>query len=87
MELSAIINWHKSGLHDPWDTGRLPKGNTLIAEQHNGRIIEVDSSGTIIWQKISMSWPADVEKLENVEGIWRNCPIKIEGWAMSFCAQ
>jgi len=38
-------------------------GNTLIAEAT--RVIEVDSGGTIVWQKAGLDWPQDAERLEN----------------------
>ncbi|UCF49714.1 MAG: hypothetical protein JSU91_08195, partial [Thermoplasmatales archaeon] len=34
-------------------------------ELYNNRVIEVDSSGTIVWQKTGLSWPTDAERLEN----------------------
>ncbi|UCF49017.1 MAG: hypothetical protein JSU91_04520, partial [Thermoplasmatales archaeon] len=36
--------------------------NTLIAETEANRVIEVDSGGTIVWQKTGLSWPQDAER-------------------------
>jgi hypothetical protein len=40
-------------------------GNTLITEIYNNRVIEVNSSGTIVWQKTDLCFPVDAERLEN----------------------
>ena len=42
-------------------------GNTLIAELGRRRVIEFDSSGTIIWQhtRLNDPWDADAERLDN----------------------
>ncbi|MCK4365277.1 MAG: right-handed parallel beta-helix repeat-containing protein [Thermoplasmatales archaeon] len=38
-------------------------GHTLITEFDPGRVIEVDGSGSIIWQKTGLVWPMDAERL------------------------
>jgi hypothetical protein len=40
-------------------------GNTLITELYNNRVIEVNSDGTIIWEKTGLNFPTDVERLAN----------------------
>ncbi len=38
-------------------------GNTLIAETEANRVIEVDSGGTIVWEKAGLDFPVDAERL------------------------
>ena len=38
---------------------------TLITESLAGRVIEVDSSGSIVWQKTGLNVPKDAERLSN----------------------
>ena len=40
-------------------------GNTLITDSGNNRVIEVDSSGTIVWVKTGLYHPIDAERLAN----------------------
>ena len=40
-------------------------GTTLITETGNTRVIEVDSTGTIVWQKTGLNFPIDAERLAN----------------------
>ncbi len=40
-------------------------GNTLITEMVGNRVIEVNSSGFIVWQKTDLNTPIDAERLEN----------------------
>jgi hypothetical protein len=42
------IVWSQTGLNSPYDSQRLPNGNTLIS--HNQGIIEIDPSGKTVWQ-------------------------------------
>ena len=43
-----------------------PEGvTTLIAEEDNNRVIEVDSDGDIVWEKTGLYFPTDAERLEN----------------------
>jgi len=58
-----------SGPHSP---ERLANGNTLIADAHNDRLIEVDSAGTIVWElgpQLSGGYvldsPRDIDLLPN----------------------
>ncbi|KYK21409.1 hypothetical protein AYK24_09130 [Thermoplasmatales archaeon SG8-52-4] len=41
------------------------KGNTLIVENINKRVFEVDTLGTLLWQKTGLSSPYDAERLDN----------------------
>ena len=43
------------------DAERLPNGNTLIAEIVVNRVIEVNSAGTIIWEKTGLNHALDAE--------------------------
>ena len=40
-------------------------GNVLITETYTNRVIEVDSTGTIVWQKVGLNSPSDAERLPN----------------------
>ena len=40
-------------------------GNTLITQLDSNRVIEIDSSGIIVWQKTGLNTPTDAERLEN----------------------
>ncbi len=53
---TLAIEWQYPGPDDPaiytaflGSQQRLPNGNTLICESSNGRIIEVDPDGNIVW--------------------------------------
>jgi len=43
----------------------LQAHNTLIADLDDNSVIEVTSSGTIVWQKTGLNWPVDAERLSN----------------------
>jgi hypothetical protein len=43
----------------------LDRGNTLISDRFHNRVIEVDDSGNIVWEKTGMTWAADAERLDN----------------------
>jgi len=38
---------------------------TLITDRYGGRVIEVDSSGDIVWEKTGLNYPQDAERLAN----------------------
>jgi hypothetical protein len=40
-------------------------GNTLIIEHNWSRVIEVDSGGSIVWEKTGLNYPWDAERLTN----------------------
>lgn len=41
------------------------QGNTLFVENINKRVLEVDTAGTIVWQKTGLNSPNDAERLAN----------------------
>jgi hypothetical protein len=43
----------------------LHRCNTLISESNNNRVIEVDTNGTIVWEKDGLNAPADADRLPN----------------------
>jgi len=45
--------------------GTEVKGNTLIVEKINKRVLEVDTTGKLIWQKTGLNFPSDAERLDN----------------------
>ncbi|MEF8915076.1 aryl-sulfate sulfotransferase [Natronomonas sp.] len=54
--------WADDRIQWPRDADRLPNGNTLIADTHGKRVLEVDESGDVVWQ-VPVSHPYDVERL------------------------
>ncbi len=56
--------WEITGLDGPADAERLDNGNTLIVEYTGGRIIEVNSSCNIVWEKTGLG-SIDAERLNN----------------------
>lgn len=55
--------WSDERMQWPRDADRLPNGNTLIADTHGKRILEVTPDGRIEWE-VPMTLPYDVERLE-----------------------
>lgn len=53
--------WEITGLDGPVDAERRGNGNILISEYNGSRIIEVNSSGIVVWEKTNLSGPIDVE--------------------------
>ena len=51
----------KSSSGSNWQSG----STTLITESLAGRVIEIDSSGFIVWQKTGLNVPKDAERLSN----------------------
>ncbi|MFO7678241.1 MAG: PQQ-binding-like beta-propeller repeat protein, partial [Thermoplasmatota archaeon] len=44
----------------------IGRGNlTLVTETYVGRVIEIDTNGTILWQKDGLIYPVDAERLSN----------------------
>jgi hypothetical protein len=41
--------WQDDRIQWPRDADRLPNGNTLIADTHGKRVLEVDRSGDVVW--------------------------------------
>ncbi|MFT4892175.1 MAG: hypothetical protein ACI9YT_003116, partial [Halobacteriales archaeon] len=54
--------WSDRRLQWPRDADRLPNGNTLIADTHGKRVLEVAPNGTVVWS-VPVSHPYDVERL------------------------
>ena len=50
------------GLNWPRDADRLPNGNTLVADSRDNQVVEVDSTGQIVWQA-SVPLPYETERL------------------------
>ncbi|RZV10687.1 arylsulfotransferase ASST [Natrinema hispanicum] len=55
--------WEDDQIQWPRDADRLPNGNTLIADTHGNRVIEVNESGDIVWE-VGSSLPYEAERLE-----------------------
>lgn len=57
--------WRYEGdLHWPRDADRLPNSNTLIADTHNDRVLEVTPDGDTVWEHSISRSPYDVERLQ-----------------------
>jgi hypothetical protein len=54
--------WTDSTLRWPRDADRLPSGNTLVVDSNGDRVLEVGSSGEIVWN-VSVGLPYDAERL------------------------
>ena len=69
-EWEQTWTWQDQQLNLPRDADRLPNGNTLIADSHGHRIIEVNRNGTVVWT--APYWkPKDVERLGTGDGSTR----------------
>lgn len=55
--------WSDSQMEWPRDADRLPNGNTLIADTHSDRLLEVTPSDEIVWQ-VRYPKPYEVERLD-----------------------
>lgn len=54
--------WTDRRLTWPRDADRLPNGHTLIVDSLGDRVIEVDRSGTVVWN-VSVGIPYDAERI------------------------
>jgi len=54
--------WSDEQMQWPRDADRLPSGNTLIADSHGKRVIEVNQEGDIVWE-VPSTLPYDAERL------------------------
>jgi hypothetical protein len=60
---SWVQTWeYDRGLDWPRDADRLPNGNTLIADSHSNRIIEVAPNGSVVWEQ-HIANPYEAERL------------------------
>ena len=51
---------YERGLNWPRDADRLPNGNTLIADSRDNEVLEVDSSGRVVWRaSVPLSYEAE----------------------------
>jgi len=59
--------WQDDRIDWPRDADRLPNGNTLIADSHENRVIEVNQQGEIVWE-ITTPNVYNVERLGTGDG-------------------
>ena len=52
-------------LYWPRDVDRLESGNTLITDSRNGRVLEVDPDGRVVWSFTGLAVPYEADRLEN----------------------
>lgn len=62
-EWNRSWEWQDDQIQWPRDADRLPNGNTLIADSHGQRVIEVNESGDIVWE-VESTLPYAAERLE-----------------------
>uniref|UniRef100_A0A7D6CTP2 Aryl-sulfate sulfotransferase n=1 Tax=Natrinema zhouii TaxID=1710539 RepID=A0A7D6CTP2_9EURY len=62
-EWNRTWQWADDRIQWPRDADRLPNGNTLIADSHGNRVMEVNESGDIVWQ-VESTLPYEAERLE-----------------------
>lgn len=55
--------WQDSQMNWPRDADRLPNGNTLITDSNSNRVLEVDQSGTVVWNATTPNIPYEAERL------------------------
>ncbi|WP_076608113.1 aryl-sulfate sulfotransferase [Natronorubrum thiooxidans] len=65
-EWTRSWEWEDDQIQWPRDADRLPNGNTLIADSHGNRVMEVDQSGEIVWE-VGSTLPYEAERLETGE--------------------
>ena len=64
-------SWAKGSLADgscfdyPNDVEELANGHFLVTDRNNNRVIEIDSSGRIYWQKRKLNQPHNANRLTN----------------------
>ncbi|PSP75549.1 arylsulfotransferase (asst) [Halobacteriales archaeon QS_3_64_16] len=54
--------WSGPALRWPRDADRLPNGRTLVVDSNGDRVLEVNSTGTAVWN-VSVGLPYDAERL------------------------
>ncbi|AHG01487.1 hypothetical protein HALLA_03600 (plasmid) [Halostagnicola larsenii XH-48] len=62
-EWNRSWEWQDEQIQWPRDADRLPNGNTLIADSHGNRVMEVNQSGDIVWE-VESTLPYAAERLE-----------------------
>jgi hypothetical protein len=55
--------WRYPNVDWPRDADRMPNGNTLIADTHDQRFLEVTPNGSTVWEMNATHWPYDIERL------------------------
>lgn len=55
--------WEDERMAWPRDADRLPNGHTLIVDSNGGRVIEVNQSGSIVWQ-------VEADSIYDAERLW-----------------
>jgi hypothetical protein len=58
------VTWQYPHVDWPRDADRLPNGNTLIADTHDQRFLEVAPNGSTVWQMNATHWPYDIERIQ-----------------------
>jgi hypothetical protein len=58
---------YRGGLRWPRDADRLPNGNTLVVDTFGQRVLEVNASGEVVWERETRLMPYDVERLNHGE--------------------
>jgi hypothetical protein len=53
--------WADDRIQWPRDADRLPNGNTLVADTHGSRLLEIAPDGTVDWE-VPLAHPYDVER-------------------------
>lgn len=60
-----LIWGYQGQLYWPRDADRLPNGNTLIADTHNDRVVEITPDRKVVWEFHIERSTYDVERLEH----------------------
>jgi hypothetical protein len=61
-EWNRTWTWRDDRVQWPRDADRLPDGNTLVADTHGSRVMEVAPNGSVTWS-ITLPHPYDAERL------------------------
>lgn len=54
--------WSDDRMQWPRDADRLPNGHTLIVDSNGGRVLEIDQSGSVVWN-VTLTSAYDVERI------------------------
>jgi hypothetical protein len=55
-------SWRDRTLQWPRDADRLPNGHTLVVDSHGDRVVEIDTTGTVVWA-VEVGRAYDAERL------------------------